>query len=144
MLGSFAALYKFILNALPILYPSPILDRPLLPLNRIVSPATEPPTPLINVESGGYLEQVVEKRSAHLTVRAQFVRKQTKRWHAAIAGFISGGVAVSFEAKARRLAIAQQLFVRYVVLLASCAASDLKHLQRFARQLQWNEQAFRL
>lgn len=47
-----------------------------------------------------------------MTVRAQFLRKKTKRWHAVLAGLIAGGVGVSFEARSRRLVIAQQMFVR--------------------------------
>ena len=61
---------------------------------------------------GGLREEILVKRSSHLSINAQFLRKQSRRWHAALAGFIAGGVAVSFEAKSRRLVIAQQLFVR--------------------------------
>jgi hypothetical protein len=55
-------------------------------------------------------------RDARLSVSAQahqtWVRKRTRRWHAAIAGAVAAGVAVMCEKRARRLVIAQQLFVR--------------------------------
>jgi hypothetical protein len=108
LLGSFTALYKLILNALPILFPPAILTKP----TEVRGLVTEAPTPMYEVEAG-HPHQVFAKRSSQLSVRAQYQIKQTKRWHAAVAGFISGGIAVSFEAKGRRLAIAQQIFVRY-------------------------------
>jgi hypothetical protein len=40
------------------------------------------------------------------------VRKHTRRWHAALAGAISGGFAIYWEKPGRRAVIAQQMFVR--------------------------------
>jgi hypothetical protein len=51
------------------------------------------------------------------------VRKKTRRWHSILAGAVAGAVAVSFEKRSRQNVIAQQLFVRFV-LLASIAISD--------------------
>ncbi|KAI6042738.1 hypothetical protein EDC04DRAFT_2656237 [Pisolithus marmoratus] len=49
-----------------------------------------------------------------LSAHAQevWVRKRTHRWHAALAGALAGSLAVMFEKRSRRIAIAQQLFVR--------------------------------
>jgi len=67
------------------------------------------------------LEVPLEKRKARLslTKRAQtmLVRKQTQRWHAALAGAIAGGLAIMWETRRRRGVIAQQMFVRYVFFL---------------------------
>ncbi|KZS87541.1 hypothetical protein SISNIDRAFT_491000 [Sistotremastrum niveocremeum HHB9708] len=168
MLGSFTGLYRFILNALPILIPAPIISRPpllpthstpgsgtrtrtrkrtrkvgfttaepespdadgdspnseedspILPSLTETNGYTEPPTPLLTLSgstptSGDkppQTRETLEPRSSHLTVRAQFLRKKTKRWHAVLAGLIAGGLGVSFEARSRRLVIAQQMFVR--------------------------------
>ncbi|KAJ7717024.1 hypothetical protein B0H16DRAFT_1612354 [Mycena metata] len=116
MLGTFAALYKFLINALPILIPaiSPSLNdspfddddednAPLLP--RTVS---YPATPHNNNSSA--------KRAARLSLSAHaqmvLVRKRTRRWHAALAGAIAGGLAILWEKKGRRVVVAQQMFVR--------------------------------
>jgi hypothetical protein len=40
------------------------------------------------------------------------VRKQTRRWHAALAGAVAGGLAILWETRSRRAIIAQQMFVR--------------------------------
>lgn len=42
------------------------------------------------------------------------MRKRTRRWHAAFAGAVAGGLAILCEKKGRRGVIAQQLFVRCV------------------------------
>jgi len=108
MLGSFAGLYKLILNSLPILLPPSPTAKTVR--NKAESP-TEPLTPMVEFQSGRRRESLV-KRSSQLSINAQYQRKQSKRWHAALAGFIAGGIAVSFEAKSRRLVIGQQMFVR--------------------------------
>lgn len=55
-------------------------------------------------------------RQARLSMSAQahqvWVRKQTRRWYSVVAGAVAGAVAVSCEKKTRRVAIAQQMFVR--------------------------------
>ncbi|KAJ7126265.1 hypothetical protein C8R44DRAFT_781501 [Mycena epipterygia] len=115
MLGTFAALYKFLINALPILIPAmkPRLpstfdeddDEEEMELPRTVSyPNSGPATPLHR------------RRSARLSLSAHahmaLVRKRTRRWHAALAGAISGGLAILWEKRNRRGVIAQQMFVR--------------------------------
>ncbi|KAJ7185408.1 hypothetical protein C8R46DRAFT_1060463 [Mycena filopes] len=126
MLGTFAALYKFLINALPILIPAikPRLahadledspfddeddedDSPLLP--RTVS---YPATPGPNNNS----DTAAQRRAARLSLSAHaqmvLVRKRTRRWHAALAGAIAGGLAILWEKRGRRVVIAQQMFVR--------------------------------
>ncbi|KAK7044470.1 WD-repeats-region domain-containing protein [Favolaschia claudopus] len=119
MLGTFAAVYKFLLNALPIFIPainprprplsSPFYeddeDEEEMDLPRTVSyPASGPPTPLHR------------RRSARLSLSAHaqmaLVRKRTRRWHAALAGAIAGSLAIMWEKRSRRVVIAQQMFVR--------------------------------
>jgi hypothetical protein len=108
MLGSFTGLYKLILNSFPILFPHPL---PTKERSLDIDSPSEPLTPIVDLRAGLRRESYM-KRSSQLSVNAQFLRKQSKRWHAALAGFIAGGVGVSFETKSRRLVIGQQLFVR--------------------------------
>ncbi|KAG1743628.1 uncharacterized protein EDB91DRAFT_1274155 [Suillus paluster] len=82
MLGSFVTIYKATLNALPILIP--------------VNERASPPSPFDDEDED------IE----------MWVRKKTRRWHAMFAGALAGGLAVMFEKRSRRVAIAQQLFVR--------------------------------
>lgn len=60
------------------------------------------------------------------------MRKKTRRWHAVVAGAIAGGLAILFERSkgGRRTVIAQQLFVRFVLL--SCSSS-----LRFLERVRW-------
>jgi hypothetical protein len=127
MLGSFVALYRFILNALPVLLPANLSLRENLQklyasffsnqdeqddafaLDN--SPDSSPaPTPPHKYRSP------VERRDARLSTSAQvhqnWVRRKTRRWHAVLAGAVAGVVAISFEKRSRRNVIAQQLFVR--------------------------------
>ncbi|KAJ7315022.1 hypothetical protein DFH08DRAFT_894484 [Mycena albidolilacea] len=118
MLGTFAAVYKFLINALPILIPA-INPRPRtlaspfddddedeeLELPRTVSyPASGPATPLHR------------RREARLSLSAHahmaLVRKRTRRWHSGLAGGIAGALAILWEKQSRRVVIAQQMFVR--------------------------------
>jgi len=108
MLGSFTGLYRLILNSLPIVFPPPSITKS--EQNKAESPS-EPLTPMVEFQAGRRRESFV-KRSSQLSINAQFQRKQSKRWHAALAGFVAGGTAVCFEARSRRLVIGQQLFVR--------------------------------
>lgn len=97
-------LYKLILNALPILMPT----RPHEP----------PPTPFEDSDDEneclpnptGPQRRVRFSLSSH--AQQAWVRKKTRRWHAALAGAIAGSIAVMFEKRSRRIAIAQQMFVR--------------------------------
>ena len=103
-------MYKFLVSALP-----------------IVIPALPPSNSSTAVDGGGDAEvqqtTVVvpndnhRETRLHLSARAQLIlfRKQTRRWHAALAGAIAGGLAIIWEKRTRRSLIAQQLFVRLVV-----------------------------
>ncbi|KAF8720204.1 hypothetical protein AX14_011148 [Amanita brunnescens Koide BX004] len=109
MLGTFTGLYKFLINALPILFPA-------------ISPDNEESKKTLGTDGptlenpGKTVEVAVNKHRARLSLSAHaqlvFLRKHTRRWHAAIAGAIAGGLAVIWEKKSRREIIAQQLFVR--------------------------------
>ncbi|KAI6097507.1 hypothetical protein F5141DRAFT_1148941 [Pisolithus sp. B1] len=102
MLGSFVALYKFTLNALPVLLPQP--SEPPPSLFEESEDESEPVTP----------NPVKRRVRFSLSAHAQevWVRKRSHRWHAALAGALAGSLAVMFEKRSRRIAIAQQLFVR--------------------------------
>ncbi|KAG6884255.1 hypothetical protein C0993_012770 [Termitomyces sp. T159_Od127] len=127
MLGTFTAVYKFLLNALPLLIPALNIPTPKrLPiLNSDGASSSETPF-LTDAEEGNegptaehpttMLRVPLKKRSARLSLstNAQLVliRKKTRRWHAALAGAIAGGLAILWEKRGRRGVIAQQLFVR--------------------------------
>ncbi|KAJ7640754.1 hypothetical protein DFH06DRAFT_621402 [Mycena polygramma] len=108
MLGTFAALYKFLINALPILLPT-------------VRPSTQDlssPFPEDDEESlhSGIATPGLQRRAPRLSLSAHaqmvLVRKRTSRWHSALAGAISGSLAILWEKRSRRVVIAQQVFVR--------------------------------
>ncbi|KAJ7211172.1 hypothetical protein GGX14DRAFT_623662 [Mycena pura] len=122
MLGTFASLYKFLINALPILIPA-IKPRPrtfssafdeeddddTIELPRIVSyPNSGSATPSVFNHR--------RRRSARLSLSAHaqmaLIRKRTRRWHAALAGAIAGSLAILWEKQSRRAIIGQQMFVR--------------------------------
>lgn len=128
------ALYRIILNALPLLFPANLplrtnlqnlfaslfvaedgSDSPFVDDSPSSSSETSPqqvPYPL-HVSPG-------DRREARLSSSAQvhqsWVRKKTRRWHSVLAGAVAGAVAISFEKRSRQTVIAQQLFVRYVLL----------------------------
>ncbi|KAF9476729.1 hypothetical protein BDN70DRAFT_811756 [Pholiota conissans] len=111
MLGTFTSLYKFIINALPILIPA------INPRNVSKSSSAIEEDEEIDLEIQTTLEvSSIEKRKTRISLskRAQLVliRKQTRRWHAALAGAIAGGLAIMWEKRGRRGVIAQQMFVR--------------------------------
>ncbi|KAJ7867694.1 hypothetical protein B0H14DRAFT_3084106 [Mycena olivaceomarginata] len=104
MLGTFAALYKFLVNALPILIPA--------------CPSTAPSEESITSTSSPYDRLAtpgLRRRAPSLSLSAHaqmiIVRKRTRRWESALAGAISG-LAIFWEKRSRRVVIAQQLFVR--------------------------------
>ncbi|KAJ7789985.1 hypothetical protein B0H14DRAFT_2941831 [Mycena olivaceomarginata] len=107
MLGTFAAVYKFLINALPILIPA-INPRP----RTLASPCLGPyPTP-----ASGPATPLHRRREARLSLSAHahmaLVRKRTRRWHSGLAGGIAGALAILWEKRSRRVVIAQQMFVR--------------------------------
>ena len=100
-------MYKFLINALPILVPS--IDP-----HRTIGSALDDEE--LDLEAATSILVPLEKRKGRLSLskRAQqvLVRKQTRRWHAALAGAIAGGLAIMWEKKGRKGTIAQQMFVR--------------------------------
>lgn len=139
MMGTFVAVYKLLLNALPLI---PNSKLPALLQYR-------PPSSELDPESGGtspgspnaplYMMSKEERNQGEVqeekpASRDVFVRKPVARWHALVAGGVAG-LAVAFETPGRRLTIAQQLFVRYVLysrgILIGCLSSIF--VQGFAR-----------
>jgi hypothetical protein len=101
-------MYKFLLNALPILIPAINPPKPYVNDDPEAGPTAEHP--------GSTLKVPLEKRTANLSLSTQaqlvLIRKRTRKWHAALAGSLAGGVAIMWEKRSRRATIAQQLFVR--------------------------------
>jgi hypothetical protein len=108
MLGTFTSLYKFLINALPILIPALKLDG-----KSYLDDDLDTPLPL-TVPSLSATEEGLRRRRVSLTHRAQMVlvRKRVKRWYAALAGAVAGGMAIMCEKRNRRGVISQQMFVR--------------------------------
>lgn len=102
------AIYKFVLNALPIITPQ-VLHSPF-------SPPDSPNTPFDDELPVTMAPTRSERRRGRLSFRAQAhevrMRKKTRQWYAVVAGALAGGFGVMFEKKGRRVTIAQQLFVR--------------------------------
>ena len=131
--GSFVALYKFILNSLPLILPQPEPKESTsqtehsLFRQSLKRKANEPP----NGDSAfeeielGIPERARSPRRARLSVNAQahqvWVRKRTRWWYSAFAGSLAGAIAILFEKRSRRVGIAQQMFVRYVILRWLCS-----------------------
>ncbi|KAJ7229186.1 hypothetical protein GGX14DRAFT_417016 [Mycena pura] len=110
MLGSFAALYKFLINALPIVFPSS------LPSTRGLSSPIDAEDETTSSPDSGLVTPGLQRRAPRLSLSTHaqmvLVRKRTRRWHSAFAGAISGGLAIMWEKRSRRTDIAQQVFVR--------------------------------
>jgi len=102
--------YKFLINALSIA--TPALSSSNSPTAFDGNGGAKVQIPITTV-----VVQNDRKTQLQLSARAQLVlpRKQTRRWHAALAGAIAGGLAIIWEKRTRRSLIAQQLFVRFVV-----------------------------
>lgn len=117
-------MYKFLINALPILIPA------MKPRPQYLSSAFEDdeeeeeeielPRRVSYPESGAATPSLHRRRSARLSLSAHaqmvLIRKRTRKWHAALAGAISGGLAILWEKRSRRGVIAQQMFVRSVFI----------------------------
>ncbi|KAG8713477.1 hypothetical protein FRC11_012026 [Ceratobasidium sp. 423] len=111
MMGTFVAVYKFFINALPL-----IPNDKLPTILQYTPPATQS-----EFDSGSegplYMKRKEEKQPATEITDPKppskdvFVRKPVARWHALVAGALAG-LAVAFETPDRRLTIAQQIFVR--------------------------------
>ncbi|KAF8602661.1 hypothetical protein BDV93DRAFT_557422 [Ceratobasidium sp. AG-I] len=124
MIGSFVAVYKLLINALPLipneqlptfLQYNPPRPSPIDPESGRSSPGGQnAPLYMKSKEERAHTSQEVEgqrEREEKPPSRDVFVRKPVARWHALVAGGIAG-LAVAFETSERRLTIAQQLFVR--------------------------------
>ncbi|KIK70861.1 hypothetical protein GYMLUDRAFT_32929 [Collybiopsis luxurians FD-317 M1] len=126
MLGSFVSLYKFLLNALPFVIPSIRTRQNDFPsafddedeeagdsIPTTVFDVSVPPTPS-NAQAPLLSHQRQRTERLSLSTQAQriLIRKKTKRWHAALAGAVAGGLGVLWETRGRRVTIAQQMFVR--------------------------------
>ncbi|KAJ8517741.1 hypothetical protein ONZ45_g5091 [Pleurotus djamor] len=117
MLGTFTAMYKFLLNALPIIVPA-IRPRHA---RRASSALDDDEVEEHDLEAGRRatrltLEVPLAERRARLSLsthaQMMIIRKKTRRWHAALAGAVAGALAIACERKDRRDVIAQQMFVR--------------------------------
>ena len=131
MLGTFVALYKLILNALPILLPQPqpktsthTHERSLFRqsvkrsagLLSADSPLDEDASSFDEEHELAMPDRSRSPRRARLSASAQahqvWVRKRTRWWYSAFAGAAAGGLAILCEKRSRRAGIAQQMFVR--------------------------------
>ncbi|KAF8205409.1 hypothetical protein K438DRAFT_1579827 [Mycena galopus ATCC 62051] len=118
MLGTFAAVYKFLINALPILIPA-IKPRPRTLASPFDDDDDEEEMDLprtVSYPASGAATPLHRRRSARLSLSAHaqmaLVRKRTRRWHSALAGAVAGSLAILWEKRGRRVVIAQQMFVR--------------------------------
>ena len=108
MLGTFTSLYKFLINALPILIPA------LSPADEDANFELPLPVTAPAEKTTASRDATIQQQGARLTARAQLIviRKRVRRWHAALAGTIAGGLAILWEKRSRRGVISQQMFVR--------------------------------
>ncbi|KAJ7255851.1 hypothetical protein B0H12DRAFT_1202125 [Mycena haematopus] len=118
MLGTFAAVYKFLINALPILIPA-IKPRPRTLASPFDDDEDEEEMELprtVSYPASGAATPLHRRRSARLSLSAHaqmaLVRKRTRKWHSALAGAVAGSLAILWEKRARRVVISQQMFVR--------------------------------
>ncbi|KAG8705382.1 hypothetical protein FRC08_001696, partial [Ceratobasidium sp. 394] len=115
MIGTFVAVYKFLLNSLPLIpndqLPAILRYTPPAPSGQNSPGGSSSPIYMKSKQGrreAENLDLVGEEKPASRDV---FVRKPVARWHALVAGGVAG-LAVAFETEGRRLTIAQQLFVR--------------------------------
>jgi hypothetical protein len=128
--GLFVSMYKFVLNALPLLIPAAPKPRRSHSRLRRKFRADYPvgseallaasANPFEDEEEEEDLEKgrgrLLSQREARLSLSTQeYQRKKTKRWYSIVAGALAGGAAILCEKKGRRVTIAQQLFVRCVL-----------------------------
>jgi len=120
--GTFVSMYKFLINALPLIIPA------IKPTHSRYNTVFDDDDTDLEAGNGGIgpspsrpgktVEVPLSERRARLSLSAQaqliLVRKKTRRWHAALAGAVAGGMAIMWETRSRRGIIAQQMFVRCV------------------------------
>ncbi len=138
------ALYRIILNSLPIIFPANLTLRENVrnlfaslfstqdeqddfvlddsPVSSLAPSPLPRPSLQLHISPG-------DRHEARLSSSAQvhqiWVRRKTRRWHSVLAGAIAGVIAISFEKRSRRDVIAQQLFVRYVSIPPSTDSGTL-------------------
>ncbi|KAJ7600748.1 hypothetical protein C8J56DRAFT_911179 [Mycena floridula] len=136
MLGTFVSTYKFLLNALPLLIPamkpaSSIIFSKSKEASTILEDETDELQPNAEVdnalEAGIYFPRrdrstldvpnpTLNRREARLSLSAHaqlvLIRKKTRRWHAALAGALAGGMSIMLVDRGQRKGIAEQVFVR--------------------------------
>ncbi|SRR5258708_4701973 len=131
MLGSFTFIYKLFLNGLPFI---PLPDRLAVFQSRgkrrdleagLETPdesSTGHQTPL-TMPSKKYSPLKQEHKRGHLSLHSEIVytRLESARWHALLAGGLAG-LSVLWEKKSRRITIAQQSFVRFVLKIVHAVA----------------------
>jgi hypothetical protein len=107
----FVSIYKLILNALPLLFPS---TAPLPPPAAVLSPTmtSSPQSHTSELEPTSPTSLRRPRLALSASAQNATIRKRARRWHAALAGAVAGGAAVLCERRDRRLGIGQQLFVR--------------------------------
>ncbi|CAE6474779.1 unnamed protein product [Rhizoctonia solani] len=113
MMGTFVAVYKFFVNALPL-----IPNDKLPTILQYTPPAvqSEIESGIQSSEGPLYMRKKEKQADGETTdpkppSKDVFARKPVARWHALVAGALAG-LAVAFETPDRRLTIAQQIFVR--------------------------------
>ena len=121
------SLYKYILNALPLLYQPPH------------SPFDDDDE---DIELGSPRPADRRVRQLRLSVsgsaRQAWTEKRTRAWFSVVAGAIGGGVAIMFEKRSRRIAIGQQMFVRSAEAIEIPTAwYSLFDIQRTSGVVQW-------
>jgi hypothetical protein len=129
LIGTFTSLYKFLINALPILIPAINPRKTSQETSTFEEDDDDDSEDLEARLPKTTLEVPLKERKARLSLsksaQLSLIRKQTRRWHAALAGAIAGGCAILCEKRNRRGVIAQQLFVRG--LQGSYNAFSTKH-----------------
>jgi hypothetical protein len=111
MLGTFVSTYKFLINAIPLLKSrTPPRESPF------TDDEEDEDIEAAAALKGNTLTVPLANRKARLSLskeaQAVLIRKKTRKWHAALAGAVAGGLAVMWESRSRRRDIAQQMFVR--------------------------------
>ncbi|KDN49260.1 hypothetical protein RSAG8_01962, partial [Rhizoctonia solani AG-8 WAC10335] len=113
MMGTFVAVYKFFVNALPLIpndkLPTILQYTPPAVQSEFESEIQSSEGPLYM--RGKEKPAATESTDTKPPSKDVFVRKPVARWHALVAGALAG-LAVAFETPDRRLTIAQQIFVR--------------------------------
>lgn len=101
------SLYKYILNAFPLLHQPPESQPLFIDDDDNGDIRLDPPPP-----ANKRIRQLRLSESGR--ARQAWAKKRTKAWFSIVAGAIAGGVAITFEKRSRRIAIGQQMFVRSV------------------------------